>query len=214
MLRFSDEAVDISLFFLSVWYSSSYLARRHELQRPQGTAHVGNVGLQLIEGGCDLGLDLGGLGPRRAVGRDLVQCLLRHDAGDIRRCCVEDTHCTLSTWIFSKAMRNWAWWAVASALAAGGADEEEGVEAARWPLPGRIDSRLREIDSVNTALCCPPASSSSPSLISTLLPLQRHSLTRDRHTSAPAADASSRANRSSYHRSISSMQSAVGECRA
>lgn len=60
---------------------SSYLACRHELQRPQSTAHVGDVGLELIEGGCDLRLDLGGFGPRWAVGRDLVECLLRHGAG-------------------------------------------------------------------------------------------------------------------------------------
>lgn len=57
---------------------SSYLTRRDELQRPEGSLHVRDVGLELVESSGDARLDLIGLGPRRAVGRDLVQCLLRH----------------------------------------------------------------------------------------------------------------------------------------
>lgn len=57
---------------------SSYLAGGDELQRPQSSAHVGDVGLELVQSGGNVGLDLIGLGPRWAVGRDLVECLLRH----------------------------------------------------------------------------------------------------------------------------------------
>ena len=67
-------------------YSSSYLARRDKLQGPKGTLHVRDVGLELIQGGGDAGLDLGGLLPRWAVGRDLVECLLRHDGGVVEMC--------------------------------------------------------------------------------------------------------------------------------
>lgn len=56
----------------------SYLSRAHELQRPEGALHVRDVGLELIQGSCDVGLDLGRVLPRRAVGRDLVEGLLRH----------------------------------------------------------------------------------------------------------------------------------------
>ena len=62
----------------------SYLAGRHELQRPKRTLHVGDIGLEFVQRGSDAGLDLRGLGPRRAVRRDLVQGLLRHIAGGVR----------------------------------------------------------------------------------------------------------------------------------
>ena len=62
---------------------SSYLASRHELQRTQSALHVRDVGLELIQGGSDVGLDLGRFLPRRAVGSDLVERLLRHRGGDV-----------------------------------------------------------------------------------------------------------------------------------
>ena len=62
---------------------SSYLASRHELQRTQSALHVRDVGLELIQGGGDVGLDLGWFLPRRAVGGDLVERLLRHRGGDV-----------------------------------------------------------------------------------------------------------------------------------
>jgi hypothetical protein len=77
---------------------SSYLAGGDELERPEGGLHVRDVGLELVERSRDAGLDLRGLGPRGAVGRDLVEGLLRHDgrlryrypgrrgASRIRRC--------------------------------------------------------------------------------------------------------------------------------
>jgi hypothetical protein len=58
---------------------SSYLAGGDELERPEGSLHVRDVGLELIESSRNAGLNLGGLGPRGAVGRDLVEGLLRHD---------------------------------------------------------------------------------------------------------------------------------------
>jgi hypothetical protein len=58
---------------------SSYLAGGDELERPEGGLHVRDVGLELVERSRDAGLDLRGLGPRGAVGRDLVEGLLRHD---------------------------------------------------------------------------------------------------------------------------------------
>jgi hypothetical protein len=76
------------------WFSS-YLAGGDELKRPEGGLHVRDVGLELVERSRDAGLDLIGLGPRGAVGRDLVEGLLRHDGrsislswsrGGIRRC--------------------------------------------------------------------------------------------------------------------------------
>lgn len=67
--------------FRCMLMSSSYLACRDELQRPQGALHVGNVGLELVQRRSDAGLDFGGLGPRWAVGRDLVKRLLRHGGG-------------------------------------------------------------------------------------------------------------------------------------
>lgn len=57
---------------------SSYLAGGDELERPEGGAHVRDVGLELVESSGDAGLDLIGLGPRGGVGRDLVEGLLRH----------------------------------------------------------------------------------------------------------------------------------------
>lgn len=63
-----------------VW-CSSYLAGGDELQRPEGGAHVRNVGLELVESGRDAGLDLGRLGARRRVEGDLVHGLLRHGGG-------------------------------------------------------------------------------------------------------------------------------------
>jgi hypothetical protein len=58
---------------------SSYLAGGDELKRPEGSLHVRDVGLELVESSRNAGLNLGGLGPRGAVGRDLVEGLLRHD---------------------------------------------------------------------------------------------------------------------------------------
>lgn len=57
----------------SDWGSSPYLAGRHELQRPQGTAHVWDVGLELVQRICDAGLDLRGVLARRAVAGDFVK---------------------------------------------------------------------------------------------------------------------------------------------
>jgi hypothetical protein len=57
---------------------SSYLARRDELQRSESGLHVRNVGLELVESSGNVALNLIGLRPRRAVGRNLVQSLGRH----------------------------------------------------------------------------------------------------------------------------------------
>ena len=57
---------------------SSYLAGGDELERPEGGLHVRDVGLELVERSRDAGLDLRGLGPRGAVGRDLVQSVGGH----------------------------------------------------------------------------------------------------------------------------------------
>ena len=53
--------------------SCSYLAGGDELQRPQGAAHVRDVGLELVDGIGNAGLDLAGVGARRRVGGDLVE---------------------------------------------------------------------------------------------------------------------------------------------
>lgn len=58
--------------------SSSYLAGGDKLQRPEGSAHVWNVGLELVQSSSNVGLDLIWLGPRWAVGRNLVEGLSRH----------------------------------------------------------------------------------------------------------------------------------------
>lgn len=42
---------------------SSYLSRRHKVERPKGTSHVWNVGLEIMEGIGDAGLNLIGLLP-------------------------------------------------------------------------------------------------------------------------------------------------------
>lgn len=60
---------------------SSYLAGGDELQRPEGSAHVRDVGLELVERGRDAGLDLARLSARRRVEGDLVHGLLRHGGG-------------------------------------------------------------------------------------------------------------------------------------
>lgn len=57
---------------------SSYLAGGDELKRPEGGAHVRDVGLELVESGGNGDLDLIGLGPRGGVGGDLVKGGLRH----------------------------------------------------------------------------------------------------------------------------------------
>ena len=62
---------------------SSYLTCRHELKGTQSALHVGDVGLELIQRRSDVGLDLGWLRPRGAVGRDLIERLLRHPGGDV-----------------------------------------------------------------------------------------------------------------------------------
>lgn len=59
----------------------SYLASRHELQRPQRGPHVWDVGLEVVESIGDAGLDFRRVLPRRAVGRNLVESGLRHDCG-------------------------------------------------------------------------------------------------------------------------------------
>ena len=56
----------------------SYLASGDELQRPQRTAHVWDIGLKVVERIGDVGLDLRGVLTRRAVGRDLVEGGGRH----------------------------------------------------------------------------------------------------------------------------------------
>ena len=61
--------------------ASSYLAGGDELQRPEGSAHVRDVGLELVERSRDAGLNLARLGARGRVGGDLVQGLLRHGGG-------------------------------------------------------------------------------------------------------------------------------------
>lgn len=70
------------------WFSS-YLAGGDELERPEGGAHVRDVGLELVESSRNAGLDLVGLGPRGGVGGDLVKGLLRHDGRLRYRCPVE-----------------------------------------------------------------------------------------------------------------------------
>jgi len=60
---------------------SSYLAGGDKLKRPEGSLHVRDVGLKLVERSGDAALDLIGLGPRGAVRRDLVKGGLRHGGG-------------------------------------------------------------------------------------------------------------------------------------
>jgi len=57
----------------------SYLASGHKGQGTESRAHIGDVGLQVVEGIGNLSLDLIGLLPRRAVGRNLVKSLGGHD---------------------------------------------------------------------------------------------------------------------------------------
>ena len=57
---------------------SAYLTGRDELQWPEGSLHVWDVGLELVQSSRNVGLDLIWLGPRWRVGRDLVEGLLRH----------------------------------------------------------------------------------------------------------------------------------------
>jgi hypothetical protein len=57
----------------------SYLTSRDKLERSQGGLEVRDVGLEFVKGGCDAGLQLGRMLPRRAVGSDLVEGWLRHD---------------------------------------------------------------------------------------------------------------------------------------
>ena len=59
---------------------SSYLSRGHKVERPKRTPHVWDVGLKIVERGRDVLLDLVGLLPRRAIGRDLVHGR-RHGGG-------------------------------------------------------------------------------------------------------------------------------------
>lgn len=67
---------------LGCWrVSCSYLAGGDELQRPQGAAHVRDVGLELVDGIGDAGLNLAGVGARRRVGGDLVKGGGRHGCG-------------------------------------------------------------------------------------------------------------------------------------
>jgi hypothetical protein len=56
----------------------SYLAGRGELQRSQGSLEIWDVLLEFIEGAGNVLLELGGVSPRGAVGRDLVEAGLRH----------------------------------------------------------------------------------------------------------------------------------------
>lgn len=58
--------------------SISYLASRLDLERSESRLEIGDVGLQLVESGCNAGLDLRGMSSRWAVGRDLVEGCLRH----------------------------------------------------------------------------------------------------------------------------------------
>ena len=56
-----------------------YLTSGHELQGPERALHVGDVGLQVVDRAGDAGLQLGGVLPRGARGRDLVD--VSHDCG-------------------------------------------------------------------------------------------------------------------------------------
>ena len=56
-----------------------YLTSRNELQRPQRRLHVRDIRLQIVEGICDAGLELGRFLPRRARRCDLVEG--SHDYG-------------------------------------------------------------------------------------------------------------------------------------
>jgi hypothetical protein len=101
---------------------SSYLAGGDELKRPEGSLHVRDVGLELVESSRNAGLNLGGLGPRGAVGRDLVEGLLRHDGrlryrypGRRRASRKQDFAALVSTFNISKS----SWWLFLGALVAG-----------------------------------------------------------------------------------------------
>ena len=65
----------------------SYLAGGDELERSQSTAHVWNVGLELVESVCNVGLDLRRVLSRGAVARDLVECGHCGCMCDERVCC-------------------------------------------------------------------------------------------------------------------------------
>lgn len=52
--------------------AGSHLSGRDELQRPQRDLEIGGVGLEVVQGASDVGLQLGRVLPRRAVGGDLV----------------------------------------------------------------------------------------------------------------------------------------------
>ena len=59
----------------------SYLSGRDKLQGAEGRLEVGDVGLELVEGGCDGGLEFGGVLAGGAVGGDLVEGWLGHGYG-------------------------------------------------------------------------------------------------------------------------------------
>jgi hypothetical protein len=68
------------LFLLLRWFLVlPYLAGRGELQRSQRGLEIWDVLLEFVEGGGDILLQLGGISPRRAVSRNLVESGLRHD---------------------------------------------------------------------------------------------------------------------------------------
>lgn len=62
---------------------ASYLTRRHKLQWTKRGAHVGDIGLEVVQGSGDAAFHLAGLGPRGRVERDLVQGLGRHGEEDV-----------------------------------------------------------------------------------------------------------------------------------
>ena len=59
--------------FLADSSGISHLAGRDELQRAEGDLEVGGVALEVVQSLGDALLELGGVGPRGAVGGDLVQ---------------------------------------------------------------------------------------------------------------------------------------------
>lgn len=75
--QFCSDAAFLFLWLLFAYFSA-YLTGRHELQRAKRRLHVWDVGLELVESGGNVALDLIWLSPRWTVGRDLVQGLLRH----------------------------------------------------------------------------------------------------------------------------------------
>lgn len=76
--------IDLFFFFpfhrekKGVVVSNSHLLSVDELQRTQRRLEVGGVGLQVMEGRGDLGLELRRVLARRAIGRDLVEGGGRH----------------------------------------------------------------------------------------------------------------------------------------